>query len=117
MATAETLESLRTMFNAQLAEAESAQALQQVKSAFFGPKGHITLLARGVGQLPPEERPTAGKEINRVRQALEGALEETIAKVEAGEREKELRKSRHDMTLPGRALHPRGAVHPVNRVM
>ncbi|MCK6548462.1 phenylalanine--tRNA ligase subunit alpha [Myxococcota bacterium] len=92
-------------------------ALQRIKSTYFGPKGKVTLLARGVGQLPPEERPAAGKEINRVRQVLEGALDEVIARVEASARERELRRSRLDLSLPGRAAHPRGAIHPVHRVI
>jgi phenylalanyl-tRNA synthetase alpha chain len=75
------------------------------------------MLSRGVGQLPPEERPAAGKEINRVRQALDGALTQAIAALESVERDRELRRSRLDMTLPARALHDGGAVHPVNRVM
>lgn len=120
-ATAETLKALEASFFRELSEATNqaggdGEALQRIRSSYFGPKGQVTMLSRGVGQLPLEERPTAGKEINRVRQTLEGALLETIERLEARRREEELRRSRLDMTLPGRALHELGRLHPVSQV-
>ena len=91
--------------------------LQKIRSSFFGPKGRLTLLLRSVGKLPPEQRPSAGKEANRVRQALEGKLTESINSLEEAARAAELSGSRVDLTLDGRHTRPRGAVHPINRII
>jgi phenylalanyl-tRNA synthetase alpha chain len=112
-----TLDALTHEFHDLLSKAGDAQNLQRIKSDFFGPNGQVTKLSRSVGQFPPEERPLVGKQINEVKRALEGKLSQTIEALEARARSEELRRSRLDMTLPGRALHGRGALHPVSRVM
>jgi phenylalanyl-tRNA synthetase alpha chain len=114
---AQKLGTLRAEFEAKLAEARDDAALQRIKSDFFGPKGELTLMSRSVGQLPSEQRPVMGKAINEVKRALESELDRKIQDHEARKRDEELRRSRLDMTLPGRALHAKGAVHPVARVM
>jgi phenylalanyl-tRNA synthetase alpha chain len=91
--------------------------LERVRSAFFGPKGRLSLLLRSVGQLPPELRPTAGKEANRVKKGLEAELAEALAESEGRARQAELARDRLDMTLPGRRARPRAAAHPVRRVI
>ena len=116
----EDLAALESAFRQAVSAAKAAadpEALQRIRSGFFGPKGRITLLLRSVGKLPPEQRPTAGRETNRVRQALEAELRQAIERVESAQRERALKSARHDMTLPGRPNRPRGAVHPVNRVI
>jgi phenylalanyl-tRNA synthetase alpha chain len=112
-----TLEALTSQFHELISQAVDAQVLQRIKSDFFGPNGQVTKLSRSVGQFPPDQRPLVGKQINEVKRALEGRLTETIEALEARERDLELRRSRLDMTLPGRALTARGALHPTSRVM
>ncbi len=92
-------------------------ALQSLRSQFFGPKGKLTLLLRSVGKLPPKERRGAGQATNQLKQRLEGELTTLVDKLEAAAKEAELRKGRLDMTLPGRRNRPQGGVHPVNRVI
>lgn len=114
------LDTLKAEFLAALGTAEAAQdqaELQRLRSAFFGPKGHVTLLLRSVGQLPAEERPGAGKLINQVRQDLESKLSGVIEAHEARAKKAALSSHRVDTTLPGRQLVPFGAVHPVHRVI
>ena len=67
--------------------------------------------------ITPEARRDAGSSANQVKKALEGQLAEVLDALEAKAKEAELRRSRLDMTLPGRAPAPRGALHPVNRII
>ncbi len=97
--------------------AGDGEALARIRSEYFGPSGHITKLLRSVGQLPPEQRREAGQRFNQLKVALEQMLVLELEKFESAERDRELRRSRLDMTLPGRASRPRGAVHPVNRII
>jgi phenylalanyl-tRNA synthetase alpha chain len=62
----------------------------------------LTIVLRGLGRLPPEERPATGRAANEVKRALEAAYE---ARAEVL-RQRELKQSLHaeplDATLPGR---------------
>ena len=93
------------------------EALQRLRSEYFGPKGRMTGLLRSVGQLPPAERRNAGQNTNKLKQKLEAGLTEAIEAQEASAREAELQKSRLDMSLGGRLNRPRGAFHPISRMI
>jgi phenylalanyl-tRNA synthetase alpha chain len=122
--TPEALRAVQAEFAREL-EAARAEAFERangdglvgLRSAFFGPKGRLTLMLRAVGKLPPEERREAGARTNQLKQALEGELSSLVERFEVEARARELRRSRLDLTLPGRRAHPRGRVHPVNRVV
>ena len=89
--------------------------LDAVRVRFLGRKGLITAQLKGLGRLPPEKRASAGKEINRVKQALVTAIESRQAALEAARIETELA-SRVDVTLPGRG-QSLGSLHPVTRTL
>ncbi len=95
--------------------AHSMQALQDVRVKYLGKKGEVTALLKGLGKLSPEERPKMGALVNKVREALEGYIEETKAKIEAREMEERLAAEAVDITLPGRNLRQRH-LHPLTQV-
>jgi len=71
---------------------------------------------KGVGALPPEERPLLGQVVNSVRDTLEGRIEESLATVRAAAQAEKLRTERLDVTLPGRR-RPLGTRHPITLVI
>ncbi|MEX2531450.1 MAG: phenylalanine--tRNA ligase subunit alpha [Gemmatimonadota bacterium] len=89
--------------------------IQAVKIAFLGRKeGRISGMLRRLGELDPEDRPRVGAEANRVKQRLQGALDERSAALEEGEGAGDA--PAVDATLPAR--HPwQGGAHPVTRVV
>jgi len=94
----------------------SMEALEKWRVAYLGRKGALTGILRSVGQLPAEQRPTVGREANRVKLALEQAYSE---KVEAFKREEMLRQlaEEHiDVTLPGRPVQ-HGYLHVSTRTL
>lgn len=99
----------------EIAAAETLEQLQAVKTRYLGKKGLLTGLMGGLGKLPPEERRTRGAEINAVRAAIEGALQEREAVLRRAALDARLREEAIDVTLPGLAL-PAGGLHPINRV-
>ena len=60
-------------------EARATGALEQIRVGVLGKKGELTALLRGMGKLPPEERPKMGQLVNDVRAALEEKLEQRAA--------------------------------------
>jgi phenylalanyl-tRNA synthetase alpha chain len=95
-----------------LEAAETEQALEEVRVRFLGRKGEVAALMARIPELPPEERPTAGRAANELKQALAQAV---AARRKAMERASGAGPAaRFDPTLPPRRP-PHGHVHPVCR--
>jgi phenylalanyl-tRNA synthetase alpha chain len=109
-----TLASLTARFNEAVANAPDVRALEDVRVAFLGRSGAVTEVRKGIGKLPPPERPGAGKVINEAVQALEGELAAALTRVERAALEKSLEDT-IDVTLPGPPANI-GAIHPVRTV-
>ena len=106
------LREIRERVLGELAKAESSAALEQIRVGVLGKKGELTALLRGMGKLPPEERPKAGQRVNEVRAELEGALEAKGEEIKAREKAARLEAEAVDVTLPGPA---RGAAEGSGR--
>jgi phenylalanyl-tRNA synthetase alpha chain len=89
-------------------------AVEDVRVRFLGKKGELTALLKGLGAVPPEERPSAGAAINAVKARIEAALERAKQLAATGARDAALLRERADLTLPARRP-PRGSLHPVTR--
>jgi phenylalanyl-tRNA synthetase alpha chain len=112
------LEALEAELHAELAQAgEELAELKLVEARTFGQSGKLTALLRGLGQLAPDEKRARGRLLNEVRAAWKAHVDARVAAVAAAEREAELRRNKLDLTLPGRRAVPRGALHPVTRVV
>ena len=107
------LREIRERVLGELAKAESSAALEQIRVGVLGKKGELTALLRGMGKLPPEERPKAGQRVNEVRAELEGALEAKGEEIKAREKAARLEAEAVDVTLPGPARGA-GSLHPMN---
>ena len=80
-------------------QAGDEAALEAVRVRYLGRKdGRISRVLRGLGTLPPEARPRVGAEANRVKSALQGAIEGREALLSSGVAGGE----GLDLTLPGR---------------
>jgi phenylalanyl-tRNA synthetase alpha chain len=91
------------------------KGLEELRVRFLGKKGELSQVLRGMGQLVAELRPKVGEVANRVRDDLERLLAEGRAQLEARKLEAELAGAPIDVSLPGRALLPRGHRHPITR--
>jgi phenylalanyl-tRNA synthetase alpha chain len=108
------LAALAARFDEAVALAPDAHALDEVRVAFLGRSGEVTAVRRGIGALPPAERPNAGKVINAAVEALEAKLALALAHVESSALEHSLQDT-IDVTFPGPPADA-GAIHPVRRV-
>ncbi len=91
-------------------------ALDAVRVSYLGKKGALTVRLKALSQLPADERPAAGQEINRAKQEIQhriGAKRETL---EGEALAKRLVDDAVDVTLPGRG-YGLGGRHPVSRAM
>jgi phenylalanyl-tRNA synthetase alpha chain len=109
------LVALKAEIEAEIRAAATPDALEAVRVAALGRKGRVTELVKGLGSLPVEERPRAGQAFNEVKRALEAAIAERRAELEAAALEARLARERLDVTLPPRE-RPEGRIHPVSQV-
>lgn len=97
------------------AEADSEQALEQLRVRFFGKKGELTAVLRQMGKLAPEDRPRMGQVVNQVRDEMQLILKERQQVIAKEALEKRLESEKIDLTLPGRG-GVRGNLHPLTVV-
>jgi phenylalanyl-tRNA synthetase alpha chain len=102
-----------------VAEAEKAIAatssvadLEQAKARFLGKAGSLTELLKGLGKLPPEEKPKAGAAINQAKVRVEGFVQARRDSILASALDSQLAAEAIDVTLPGRRQGA-GGLHPI----
>jgi phenylalanyl-tRNA synthetase alpha chain len=98
-----------------IANADTPEALQLVKTHYVGKSGLVTKELGTLGKLPPEERKARGAEINAVRAVLEAAFNEREAVLKRAALDARLASEAIDVTLPGLSLSA-GGLHPITRV-
>lgn len=96
--------------------ARSSEELYQVKVQFFGKQGRLSLLMKEVGELPKEERPLFGKEVNLAQAHLQGLYGELETQLKTKELNQKLQSEVIDLSLPGPEV-PRSGLHPIPRVI
>jgi phenylalanyl-tRNA synthetase alpha chain len=101
---------------AALAAARNESELLAAKGRFFGKKGALSEILKGVASLPAEERKTVGAEANRARDELEKFFTGRLAAIREEERLSREGRDRLDVTLPGRSHLP-GHRHPISSTM
>ncbi len=94
-----------------LQSAADSAALETWRVAHLGRNSPLMTVFSELGKLSKEERPAAGQAANRVKVALESALEERSKTVKEAALAKSLEEEALDVTLPGRAVRV-GRLHP-----
>ena len=79
---AEVLEALKTV--------KTLDALESLRITYFGRKGKLTDVMKGMGKLSKEERPEIGKLANEVRATLTEAFEDATHALHRQQQEQQL---------------------------
>jgi phenylalanyl-tRNA synthetase alpha chain len=95
-----------------IATASDAASLEAVRIAFLSRKGRLPALMARLGSLAPPDRPAFGKEVNRVKVAVEAAFESRKSAIGAPRAPG----AAVDVTLPGRRPVT-GKLHPITRTI
>lgn len=98
----ERLKQLREDAERELETVSDPAALEQWRVSYLGKKGRLTLALRGVGKLPPQERPAVGRLANEIKTHLERAFKERAEELRRALLAKELAEAPIDVRLPGR---------------
>jgi phenylalanyl-tRNA synthetase alpha chain len=112
----ESLEKLASEARAQIGAAQDIAALEELRVGYLGKKGSMTELLKSLGQLPAEQRPAAGAEINRVKELLQVEIGARRQVLEEAAMAAKLAGETIDITLPGRGQQL-GGLHPVTQTI
>ncbi len=88
-------------------EAEDAASLEEARIRYLGRKGSLTLLLRGLKEVPAEERPLVGQALNAAKEELTLALSK---RREALDSKRSDSLGNFDLSLPARRPHA-GSLH------
>jgi phenylalanyl-tRNA synthetase alpha chain len=99
-----------------IASAGELPELAQLRVRFLGKKGALTVLLRGMGKLPPEERPRVGEKANSLRAALEQLFQEREKALKEAAAAARWAEERIDVTLPG-VPFTLGRKHPLTMIL
>ena len=89
--------------------------LSAIERKFLGKDGEVGKLLASIKDADPKDRKRIGQEANALKQAIEAALGERRAELEALELAAERKAEGFDATLPSARLR-RGSLHPVTMV-
>lgn len=98
----------------EIASSQNLAGLDAVRVKYLGKKGELTLQLKQLGSLSAEERPAAGQQINRAKQAVQDSIQARRNDLEGAQIVADLSSGALDVSLPGRGQHP-GGLHPVTR--
>ena len=101
---------VRRDFEREVLEVKSLEQLESLRIKYLGKKGIINELFKKLKELPPEEKPIFGKEVNSLRDFIKNLLEEKKKEIGSGKK-----RERIDLTLPGR-FYSGGSIHPLSLI-
>jgi len=110
------IESLTTQALADIASAQTPDAVEALRVALLGKSGQVTAQLKTLGTLPADQRKAAGESINRARDVISQALTQRKAVLEDAALDARLAGEAIDVTLPGRNAG-RGGLHPITRTL
>jgi phenylalanyl-tRNA synthetase alpha chain len=99
-----------------IVESNDLADLDQLRVRYLGKKGVLTEQLKGLGRVPPEQRPQLGQAINAAKQQIQAAIEARKSTLEAERLDARLATEAIDVTLPGRGLR-QGGLHPITRTL
>ena len=99
----------------EIAAAKNTDELTGVKVTFLGKSGRLTGVMKNMRDVPPAERPAAGKLVNDVRVKIESALDEKFKALAAEELEAKLGREKIDVTID-KEDRTRGGLHPLTQM-
>jgi phenylalanyl-tRNA synthetase alpha chain len=112
----DSLEELRGEVLGRIQHCASESEIEQLRVETLGRKGRLTLLLRGLKDLPAEERPRAGEQLNLLRQQFEEQIEQRLGQVREQDKRKAIQEEWIDITLPANRWE-QGRTHPLTLVM
>jgi phenylalanyl-tRNA synthetase alpha chain len=110
------LAALEQQAKRELEQCQDEASLRAWYGRYFGKQGEVQAALKNIANIPNEERPTYGQEVNRVKVALTTAFDAAQERQKNLALERSLAAEALDVTLPGRPVQ-HGRLHIATQVM
>jgi phenylalanyl-tRNA synthetase alpha chain len=110
------LEAVRTQALGELDTMSDLTDLDAWRIQYLGRRGALTQVMRGIGQLPPQQRPEVGQVSNEVKTMLEAAFDNRVDILKQQRLATTLAQEQVDVTLPGFPVSL-GHLHPTTQIL
>lgn len=110
------LKEIKASMEKEIAEAKTAQQIQELKVKYLGKKGSLSEINKSMKTLSADLKPKVGKMVTDVRKGFESAMAEKLEDLNRIALRKQLENETLDVTLPGKAVDL-GSRHPVTMVI
>jgi len=109
------ISNLKVQCMSEIANIKSLKELEEFQIKYLGKKGIVKNMLKELSTLPSDKRAQAGRELNELRDFIEGQIDELRTKFEEEEKQKRIQKERIDVTIPGKRVEI-GAIHILSQV-
>jgi len=92
--------------------AADVASIKDLSIRYLGRKGKVTQFLRSIADLPPEQKPEAGKKANETKRLLDAKFKKAVKQLETASSESE---GCIDVSLPGRVVR-QGSLHPITQI-
>jgi len=96
----------------ELEVAADVESIKDLSIRYLGRKGKVTQFLRSIADLPPEQKPEAGKKANETKKLLDAKFKKALKQLETASSESE---GCIDVSLPGRVVR-QGSLHPITQI-
>lgn len=96
------IDALRKQFEQEISEVKSVTALEALKVIYLGRKGPVQALMKQLKELPQEERPRFGVQVNDLKMEFEAQCDRLLETLTQSEESSQLIAEKLDITIPGR---------------
>ncbi len=110
----EQLQKIREQFLAELDQVGNDTELESLRVAYLGRSGQVSRVSAGMKDVAKEDKPKIGKLLHEVRTLVADSLAAKADELQGAADAEKLRGI--DLSLPGRPA-PRGALHPITRLL
>ncbi|MEP3247794.1 MAG: phenylalanine--tRNA ligase subunit alpha [Sneathiella sp.] len=109
------IETLESELLTKISAAADLDALEALRISALGKKGEVSLMMRGLGKMPPEERQVVAPKLNKMKQTLLEAVDTAKMGLNRAAMEARLATESVDVTLSPRP-ETQGRIHPISQV-
>lgn len=110
------LQEIKKNVEEHLKNAQSIDALEEIRIKYLGKKGELTAILKGMGKLTAEERPVIGALANEVREFLSAEIDKKKADMTKIIQDAKLKSEVIDISMPGKKPEI-GNLHPLTKVL
>ena len=110
------LKEIKASMEKEIAEASTAQQIQDLKVKYLGKKGSLSEINKSMKNLSNDLKPKVGKMVTEVRKSFETSMNDKLTELNRIALERQLENETIDVTLPGKAVDL-GSKHPVTMVI